>query len=219
MEPWGPEPHFHDGDEYWLFLYGLGEIGLGSMRTELRPNTVVYTPAGVVHRFQTHTPAQVVAAVGPLRGQERPGHLWLFDPERGKWPPPAPSPYNTDIQMVSDTVDIEARGVGFVVDGGINDRRHAWDSTNGPLRELHCVQGSELDELREPWAAQDTEFLLVAAGTVQVEHDGIKLELLPGDEVVVRGGTETCLQASRDAVVVRASERSTGPGPVSASDV
>ena len=79
----GAEPHFHDGHEYWLFLDGLGEAQLGSRLWEVTPNTVVYTPPGVIHRHQMFTPFSVVAAVSRLVGLRRPGHLQLFDGRRG----------------------------------------------------------------------------------------------------------------------------------------
>ena len=53
---WGVEPHFHDGDEYWLFVEGEGQVWLGQKDYQVTPNTLVYTPAGVIHRHQMFTP-------------------------------------------------------------------------------------------------------------------------------------------------------------------
>lgn len=40
----GVEPHYHDGDEFWLFAEGEGEVWLGDRAHPITPNTAVYTP-------------------------------------------------------------------------------------------------------------------------------------------------------------------------------
>src|SRR5688500_10869542 len=51
----GVEPHYHDCDEFWLFISGRGEAWLDDEVHEIAPRTVVYTPMGIVHRFQMFT--------------------------------------------------------------------------------------------------------------------------------------------------------------------
>ena len=41
----------------------------------ITPNTAVYTPRGVVHRFQLFAESQNNALVTRLEGRQRPGHL------------------------------------------------------------------------------------------------------------------------------------------------
>ncbi len=120
---WGPEPHFHDIDEYWLFVGGFGEVGLGESRFEVTPNSVVHTPPGVVHRFVMYTPSTVVAAVGRLSGLERTGHLWPFNPERGR--PPGAMPFDMPVGFVAvtDAIDQKNMGGSFVVLAEQNDGR------------------------------------------------------------------------------------------------
>jgi mannose-6-phosphate isomerase-like protein (cupin superfamily) len=208
VRPWGPEPHFHDVAEYWLFLYGLGEIGLGARRFAILPNTVVYTPPRVVHRFHTFTPARVVAVVGKRGHNERAGHLWSFDPERGQWPAPAPRiPAPDGCLAVSNDIDTDNMGGAFVIAGPENSE-DSWNSEEGPLRELRCLQAFELEELRRPWNSVGTQVLLLAAGTALVEYEQLSVRLCPGDEVVLQDGTAIRVDASPDAVVVRASQRS-----------
>ena len=54
----GVEPHYHDGDEFWLFAEGKARCGWAAGCTPITPNTAVYTPCGVVHRFQMFTDSQ-----------------------------------------------------------------------------------------------------------------------------------------------------------------
>ena len=71
----GVEPHYHDGDEFWLFVEGEGEVWLGDRVYPITPNTAVYTPRGVVHRFQLFAESQNNALVTRLEGRQRQGHL------------------------------------------------------------------------------------------------------------------------------------------------
>ena len=71
----GVEPHYHDNDEMWLFTAGRGEVWLNDQRFEITPNTIVYTPMGVVHRFQMFTDYENNAIVTQLERQKRPIHI------------------------------------------------------------------------------------------------------------------------------------------------
>ena len=115
-EPWGPEPHYHDVEEYWLFVYGFGEVGLGAAKYEVAPNSVVFTPPGVVHRFHMWTPSRVVAAISRLKPGLRAGHLLAFDPTLGM-----PSDWLSGLAPANDymlaglPVDVVEPGEGFVL--------------------------------------------------------------------------------------------------------
>ena len=71
----GVEPHYHDNDELWLFTAGRGEVWLDEQRFEITPNTMVYTPMGVVHRFQMFTDYGNNAIVTRLEREQRPTHI------------------------------------------------------------------------------------------------------------------------------------------------
>ena len=74
----GVEPHYHDGDEFWLFSEGEGEVWLDGKSYSITPNTAVYTPSGVVHRFQLFVESQINALVTRLDKGQRPFHLSLI---------------------------------------------------------------------------------------------------------------------------------------------
>ena len=69
------EPHYHDADEFWLFLSGRGEVWLDGQSAPITPNNPVYTPMGVVHRFQMFTEFANVPAVTRLERAKRPIHI------------------------------------------------------------------------------------------------------------------------------------------------
>ncbi len=202
------EPHFHDVDEYWLFANGYGEVGLGAERFEVTPNTVVYTPPGVVHRFVMYTPSNIAAVVRRLLGNERTGHLWAFNPALGNTGPGSLS-FNVLDGYVDahDTVDVAARGDAFLVPGVDNDGR-PWSSGAGPLSELRWLAGQALDQLREPWRVTGSQALMVAAGSVRLRHEHGLIEMVPGDLVLARDGTQLRAEMDGEAVVVRVTERS-----------
>jgi mannose-6-phosphate isomerase-like protein (cupin superfamily) len=80
---YGAEPHFHDNDEFWFFTSGgTGEAWLDGERFEIGPNTIAYTPKGVVHRFQMFAPFANVGIRTRLEGQARKAHL--HPPEDGQ---------------------------------------------------------------------------------------------------------------------------------------
>src|SRR6266851_1243102 len=72
----GVEPHYHDADEIWLFLSGRGEVWLDGQSSAITPNTLVYTPMGVIHRFQMFTDFENCNAVTRLERAKGPIHIY-----------------------------------------------------------------------------------------------------------------------------------------------
>jgi mannose-6-phosphate isomerase-like protein (cupin superfamily) len=178
----GVEPHYHDGDELWLFTSGRGEVWLNDRVFPITANTVVYTPMGTVHRFQMFTDFDNVAMVTPLEGRKRPIHITVE--EHG--PPVATVP-------------------GFVVPGERNHGPLPDRGSRCPLSELRLVEldageGLEAAELpaNEHWA--------VVAGAVSLGLDGLEVELFPGDVALLRAGARRRLQAERGARLALARE-------------
>ena len=71
----GVEPHYHDGDEFWRFTEGRGEGWLDGEMFTIEAGTLVYTPMGVVHRFQMFTDFATAAVATRLEGQKRGRHI------------------------------------------------------------------------------------------------------------------------------------------------
>lgn len=70
--PVGIDPQTpHDQDELYFILSGSGEFVLGSERVQFEPGTVLFVPAGAVHRFATFTPGFSAWVVfwGPRGGE------------------------------------------------------------------------------------------------------------------------------------------------------
>lgn len=179
----GVEPHYHDNDEIWLFTAGRGEVWLDGERFDVTPNTAVYTPMGVVHRFQMFTDYENNALVTRLERQKRPTHILVE--EDG---PPVP------------TV------AGFVIPGERNTGPFPDPGSRCPLSELRhvvFVAGSELAETHLPCH----EHWCVLEGSVQLSVDGLEVELSPGDVALLRAGTVRRMGAQTRARVVLVRER------------
>ena len=101
----GVEPHYHDGDEFWLFTSGRGEVWLGGKSFEITPNTAVYTPMGVVHRLQMFTGFDNVALVTRLERHKRTEHILVE--EEG---PPVPTVPSFVVPGASNNGPIGDRG-------------------------------------------------------------------------------------------------------------
>jgi mannose-6-phosphate isomerase-like protein (cupin superfamily) len=183
----GVEPHYHDGDEIWLFTAGRGagrgEVWLNDQIFEITPNTVVYTPMGVVHRFQMFRDFETAALVTRLERQRRATHIYVE--EAG---PPEP------------TVP------GFVVPGSSNDGPIPDPGERCPLSELRQIAfapGEGVDEAQ----LDRNEHWLPLAGTVHLTVDGLAIELAPGDVALLRAGAVRRLQSETVARVALARER------------
>ena len=183
MRGTGVEPHYHDCDEIWLYASGHGEVWLDGRVCEITPNTFVYTPRGVVHRFQMFAEYENNSLLTCLEGSKRRKHI-LFE-EDG---PPEP------------TV------AGFVVPGAINVGPFPDPGTRCPLSEMRLVVfggsgGVEADRLavNEHWALRE--------GSLQLTVDGLDVELAAGDLAMLRAGAVRSLSSDTGARVVLARER------------
>lgn len=178
----GVEPHYHDNDEMWLFTAGHGEVWLDDQRFEITPNTLVYTPMGVVHRFQMFTNYENNAIVTRLERQKRPIHILVE--ESG---PPIP------------TVP------GFVVPGESNTGPIPNRGSRCPLSEWRVVTfdaGEEVDEA----SLTCNEHWLVVGGTINLTVDGLELELSNEDLALLKAGAVRKISSAEGARAVLARE-------------
>ena len=178
----GVEPHYHDNDELWLFTAGRGEVWLNDQRFEITPNTLVYTPMGVVHRFQMFTGYENNAIVTRLERQKRPIHILVE--EAG---PPIP------------TVP------GFIVPGDSNTGPIAHRGSRCPLSEWRAITfsaGEEVDEER----LTCNEHWLVVGGTINLTVDGLEFELSGEDLAMLKAGAVRKIRSAEGARVVLARE-------------
>ena len=178
----GVEPHYHDNDELWLFTAGRGEVWLNDQRFEITPNTLVYTPMGVVHRFQMFTGYENNAIVTRLERQKRPIHVLVE--ESG---PPIP------------TVP------GFIVPGDSNTGPIAHRGSRCPLSEWRAITfsaGEEVDEER----LTCNEHWLVVEGTINLTVDGLEFELAGEDLAMLKAGAVRKISSVEGGRVVLARE-------------
>ena len=178
----GVEPHYHDNDELWLFTAGRGEVWLDDERFEITPNTLVYTPMGVVHRFQMFTGYENNAIVTRLERQKRPIHILVE--EMG---PPIP------------TVP------GFIVPGESNTGPIPNRGARCPLSEWRVVTfgaGEEVDEA--PLTCN--EHWLMVGGTIDLTVDGLEIELSGEDLAMLKAGVVRKISSAEGARVVLARE-------------
>ena len=180
----GVEPHYHDGDEFWLFAEGEGEVWLGDRAYPITPNTAVYTPRGVVHRFQMFTEFQNNALVTRLEGRKRQGHL-------------------------VPAVDGEphATAAPIIVGGEQNDGPFPERGPRCPLSELRAITVAA----GEPAAGLDgtaaaSEHLLVLGGDVELTVDGVTVMLARGDVAFLMAGTARRVASPDGARVALARE-------------
>jgi mannose-6-phosphate isomerase-like protein (cupin superfamily) len=207
VQPWGPEPHYHDVDEYWLFVYGYGQVGLGATRYEVGANAVAFTPAGVVHRFHMWTPSRVVAAITRLVSGQRAGHLLAFDPSPGSAPhkllqPPLPDGY----LVGTDPVNAAEQGEAFVISGPDNSAVAALPGS-GALAELRCIERDDFRSLQDGWVAEATQLLLVVSGSACFKFERAAIRVGIGDEILLRRGATMRVVEENDAVIARATQR------------
>jgi mannose-6-phosphate isomerase-like protein (cupin superfamily) len=174
----GVEPHYHDNDEFWFWATGRGEVWLDGKNIPVGPNTVTYTPMGVVHKFLMHTDFEVVAVITKAERRKRIKHILVE--EDG---PPVP------------TVP------GFVVSGEINTGPFPDRGPRCPLSELRLVTldaGQGIPQGRVPV----NEHWLVLSGQVELHCGGRDFELHAGDVALVRASGERRIRATRPARLV-----------------
>jgi len=179
----GAEPHYHDTDEFWLFREGRGELWLDDTRYDITPNTAVYTPMGVVHRFQMFTPFKNTAIVRPVEGRKRIEHLSV----ESDGPPQPTAP-------------------GFVVDGKDNSGAFADPGPRCPLSELRMVDFTAGEELTESELRQN-EHWIVTEGELRITVDGVTVTLTEEDVALLRAGAARAIHATAQAQAVVARER------------
>jgi mannose-6-phosphate isomerase-like protein (cupin superfamily) len=179
----GAEPHYHDCDEIWLFTAGVGEVWLDGHSFPITPNTAVYTPMGVVHRFQMFTDYEVTAQITHLEGKQRGTHILVE--EEGP-----PTTYSVP---------------GFVVPGAGNVGPFPDRGSRCPLSELRLLTfaaGDELGSTRLPVH----EHLMVLAGSAELTVEGLAVTLATGDVAALREGAMRHLQTQNGARVALARE-------------
>lgn len=178
----GVEPHYHDNDEMWLFTAGRGEVWLDDQRFEITPNTLVYTPIGVVHRFQMFTGYENNAIVTRLERQKRPIHILVE--ESG---PPVP------------TVP------GFIVPGDSNTGPIPNRGSRCPLSEWRAVTFGASEGIDEA-PLTCNEHWLVVGGTIDLTVDGLELELSNEDLALLKAGAVRKISSTQGARAILARE-------------
>ncbi len=178
----GVEPHYHDNDEMWLFTAGRGEVWLDDQRFEITPNTLVYTPMGVVHRFQMFTGYENNAIVTRLERQKRPTHILVE--ESG---PPVP------------TVP------GFIVPGERNTGPILNRGSRCPLSEWRAVTFGA-DEGIDETLLSCNEAWLIVDGTINLTVGGLEFELSGEDLAMLKAGTVRKISSTEGARVILARE-------------
>ena len=178
----GVEPHYHDNDELWLFTAGHGEVWLNDQRFEITPNTLVYTPMGVVHRFQMFTGYENNAIVTRLERQKRPIHILVE--EAG---PPIP------------TVP------GFIVPGDSNTGPIAHRGSRCPLSEWRAITFSTGEGIEEEPLTHNEHWLIVG-GMINLTVDGLEFELAGEDLAMLKAGAVRKIRSAEGARVVLARE-------------
>jgi mannose-6-phosphate isomerase-like protein (cupin superfamily) len=174
----GVEPHYHDFDEFWFFTSGHGEAWLDGVKHEVTPNTMVYTPKGVVHRFQMFVEFSTVGIQCRREGLRRAGHLHV-----ARHGPPTPS------------------ANALVVPGDRNDGPIATSHPKLPVREMRLVRLPAGHETRRTTAG--TEYWIPVDGVLGATIGATCLEVAgsdlgesrsTADVLMVRGGVDVALR-------------------------
>lgn len=179
----GVEPHYHDCDETWLFTAGHGEVWLDEQRFAITPNTLVYTPMGVVHRFQMYTNGENNAFVTRLERQQRPIHI-----------------------LVEQDGPPEKTVPGFVIPGNLNCGPLPNPGPRCPFQELRMVTLTAGEGLAHGELTAN-EHWLVLEGILQVEVDQRAVELYRGDVALLRAGVVRSVGTNSGARVALVRER------------
>ena len=178
----GVEPHYHDNDEMWLFTAGRGEVWLDDRRFEITPNTLVYTPMGVVHRFQMFTGYENNAIVTRLERQKRPTHILVE--ESGSPVPTVP---------------------GFIVPGECNTGPILNRGSRCPLSEWRAVTFDPSEGIDEA-PLTCNEHWLVVDGAIDLIVDGLEIELSNEDLALLKAGAVRQIYSTEGARAILARE-------------
>ena len=174
----GVEPHYHDNDEFWFWATGRGEVWLDGKNMPVGPNTAVYTPMGVVHKFLMHTDFEVVAVITRLERKRRARHILVE--EDGTPEPTVP---------------------GFIVPGAANNGPFPDRGPRCPVSELRLVHLAAGKEIKEAALAVN-EHWVVLSGAVYLSVDGREAEMFQSDLALLRAGAVRRLRAPSDARLV-----------------
>ncbi len=180
----GVEPHYHDNDEIWLFRSGRGEVWVGGEKREVTPNTMVYTPMGVVHRFQMFEPWENTAIVTRLEGKKRAAHILV---EEDGEPVPAAE--------------------GFVVPGAENRGPLADPGSRCPLSEFREIHFDAGETLAAEGSLQVNEHWLVSGGEIELSVDGAQALLVEEDVALMKAGAVRAVRAITGGRAILVRER------------
>ena len=179
----GVEPHYHDNDEIWLFRSGRGEVWVGDKKREVTPNTMVYTPMGVVHRFQMFEPWENTAIVTRMEGKKRAAHILVEDD------PPVPA------------------AEGLVVPGAENQGPLADPGSRCPLSEFREIHFEAGETLAAEGSLPANEHWLVSGGEVELSVDGAQALLVEEDVALMKSGAVRAVRALTKGRAVLVRER------------
>jgi mannose-6-phosphate isomerase-like protein (cupin superfamily) len=178
----GTEPHYHDGDEMWLFPSGRGEGWHGDRSFDIEPGTLVYHPKGVVHRFQMFSTYGIIAICAWLEDARRREHL----KEHLDGPP-------------------TAAGSGGVIAGRDNGGQLEGLDTRCPLIEARIVTLAPEVEHASP--SDGRVHWLAVQGLLSVALDGRQLDLAPGDLAMSRDGAIRSVRSMSGGLAALVRER------------
>ena len=161
------EPHYHDNDEFWLWISGEGRARLDrGPEAPFTPGTVVYCPMGAIHEFVSPTVQHNIGVTTHLVGQKRAAHL----------------------QVEVDGVPVR-KGEGFIVAGADNVGPFRQGRPRCPLAELRLVEGAQEQRLAQGMAIAN-EYWLLISGQLALHLPALSVRLSPGDLVTLRQGVE-----------------------------
>jgi len=177
------EPHYHDNDEFWLWIRGEGKARLdGGAEGPFEPGTVVFCPMGAVHEFVSPTTQLNIGITTHLVGRKRPLHLHV--PQDGM-------PVRT--------------GDGFILPGSQNVGPLQVGRPRCPLSELRLMETAPERCLAQGVAVAN-EYWLLIAGQLRLRLPELDVQLSAGDLGIVRKGVKRTLSAAQGGQVAVARE-------------
>ena len=164
------EPHYHDNDEFWLWISGEGRARLDhGPEAPFTPGTVVYCPMGAIHEFVSPTVQHNIGVTTHLVRQRHAAHL----------------------QAEVDGEPVRT-GEGFIVAGADNVGPFKQGRPRCPLAELRLVEGAQEQRLAQGMAIAN-EYWLLISGQLVLHLPALSVRLAPGDLVISRQGVERSL--------------------------
>jgi quercetin dioxygenase-like cupin family protein len=177
------EPHYHDNDEFWLWIAGEGKARLDhGPEAPFTPGTVVFCPRGAVHEFVSPTVQHNIGVTTHLVGQKRAAHL----------------------QAEQDGEPVRT-GEGFILAGADNVGPFQQGRPRCPLTELRLVEGAAGRRMAQGMAGAN-EYWLVITGQYLMHLPARSARLAPGDLAILRQGVERSLAVVEAGLVALARE-------------